>query len=202
MYMYSRTKHIDTKTAVPDTLRLHLMRMMEPCTPVAMHTIQTTLGITMNNFRKNVLIGFTVLGMGTVAIGVQAQETQDGRHGNAATQEQRQAKMVAFQAKRIAHLHDVLNITAAQENAFHAYVAAMQPKPMPGRGERSSFKELPAPQRLEKMIAMQKQRTAELEARLPALNTFYAVLTPEQKKTFDSQGMHHHADHGWGNRQG
>jgi Spy/CpxP family protein refolding chaperone len=57
---------------------------------------------------------------------------------------------------------------------------------------------------MEKMIAMQKQRTAEMEARLPALNTFYAVLTPEQKKTFDHQGMHHHGHegHGWGGRQG
>lgn len=166
-----------------------------------MHTIQTTLGITMNNFRKNVLIGLTVLGMGT-AIGAQAQtDPQDGRHASAATQEQRQAKMAEFQARRIAHLHEVLKITPAQESAFHAYVAAMQPKPM-ARGAHANFKELTAPQRMEQMIAMQKQRTAEMEARLPALTTFYSVLTPDQKKTMDQQGMHHHGGHGWGGRQG
>jgi Spy/CpxP family protein refolding chaperone len=163
-----------------------------------MHTIPTTPGITMNNLRKNILIGLTVLGMGTAA----AAQAQDATHEKA-TQEQRQAKMQEFAAKRVAHLHDVLNITPAQENAFHAYVAAMKPQEQ-GRGERASFKELTAPQRMEQMIAMQKQRTAEMEARLPALNAFYAVLTPEQKKTFDHQGMHHHGHegHGWGGRQG
>jgi len=155
----------------------------------------------MNNLRKNILIGLTVLGMGT-AIGAQAQDAQAGRHGNAATQEQRQAKMAEFQAKRIAHLHDELKITPAQENAFHAYVAAMRPSTMQGKGEHTNFKELSAPQRMEKMIAMQKQRTAEMEARMPSLNAFYSVLTPEQKKTFDHQGMHHHGGHGWGGRQG
>jgi Spy/CpxP family protein refolding chaperone len=169
---------------------------------VTVHTIPTTLGITMNNFRKNVLIGLTVLGMGS-AIGAQAQDTPDGRHANAATQEQRQAKMAEFQAKRFARLHDELKITPAQENAFRAYVSAMQPKPM-AKGERSNFKEMTAPQRAEQMIAMQKQRTAEMEAHLPALNALYAVLSPEQKKTLDQVGMHHHGHggHGWGGRQG
>lgn len=162
----------------------------------------------MNNLRKHLLIGLTVLGMGTAAVGVQAQTAADtaqaGRHGNAVMQEQRQAKMVEFRAKRIARLHEELNITPAQENAFHAYVSAMQPTPDQAGGARASFMELPAPQRMEKMIAMQKQRTAEMEARLPALNAFYAVLTPEQKKTFDRQGMHHrgHGGHGWSGRQG
>lgn len=152
----------------------------------------------MNNLRKNILIGLTVLGMGSAAI-AQTAAPEPGRHASAMTQEQRQAKFAEFAAKRTARLHDVLKITPAQENAFRAYIASTQPKPMQARGERANWKELSAPARAEKMIAMQKQRTADMEARLPALNTFYSVLTPEQKKTFDEQAMHHrgHGGHGW-----
>ena len=154
----------------------------------------------MNNLRKHILIGLTVLGMGTTAAGyaqtAAPDSPQSGRHASAVTQEQRQAKMAEHVAKRTARLHDELKITPAQENAFRAYVAAMKPQPMQARGERASWKELTAPARMEKMIAMQKQRTAEMEARMPALNAFYAVLSPEQKKTFDQQGGHHRG-HGW-----
>ncbi|MDQ2819888.1 MAG: Spy/CpxP family protein refolding chaperone [Pseudomonadota bacterium] len=164
----------------------------------------------MNNFRKNVLIGLTVLGMGAT-MGAQAQTqtsapeaAAQGRYGNAVTQEQRQANMAEFAAKRATRLHDALMITPAQENAFRTYIAAMKPQPRQARGERASFRELSAPARMEQMIAMQKQRTAEMEARMPALNAFYAVLTPAQKKVFDQQAMHRrgHGGHGWEGEHG
>ena len=49
---------------------------------------------------------------------------------------------------------------------------------------------MPAPARMEQHIAMAKQRVAAMETRLAALKAFYAVLTPEQKKTFDASSMH------------
>jgi protein CpxP len=155
----------------------------------------------MNNLRHTILIGLTVLGMGSATVHAQTtapDNPQAGRHATAVTQEQRQAKMAEFAAKRSARLHDELKITPGQETAFRAYIASMQPQ---ARGERANWKELSAPARMEKMIAMQKQRTAEMEARLPALNTFYSVLTPEQKKVFDEKGMGHHG-HGKHGRQG
>jgi protein CpxP len=154
----------------------------------------------MNNFRKNILIGLTVLGMGSAAHAQNAAPTPDsGRHASAVTQEQRQAKMADHFAKRTARLHDALKITPAQENAFRTYIAATQPQPRQARAERVNWKELTAPARMEQMIAMQKQRTAEMEASMPALNALYAVLTPEQKKVFDEQGKHRrgHGHHGW-----
>jgi Spy/CpxP family protein refolding chaperone len=42
---------------------------------------------------------------------------------------------------------------------------------------------------MEKMIALSKERTARMEQHLQALNTFYATLTPEQKKVFDQHAM-------------
>ena len=157
----------------------------------------------MNNLRKNILIGLTVLGMGSATVHAQnAAPTPDsGRHATAVTHEQRQAKMAEHAAKRTARLHDELKITPAQENAFRTYIAATQPQPRPARGERANWKELTAPARMEQMIAMQKQRTAEMEASMPALNAFYAVLTPEQKKVFDEKAKHRrghgHGHHGW-----
>ena len=77
-------------------------------------------------------------------------------------------------------------------------------------GDRAAWAGLSAPQRAEKMIAMQKQRTAMMEQRLGALNTFYSVLSPEQKKTFDEKtarmqghsGRHGGGHGGWQHRGG
>jgi protein CpxP len=55
-----------------------------------------------------------------------------------------------------------------------------------------------APARMEKMIAMSKERTARMEQHLQALNKFYATLSPEQKKVFDQHTLHAMGEHGWG----
>ena len=82
----------------------------------------------MNTLRKHVLIALTVLGMGSAAFAVQAQTAApEGRHANAATQEQRMAKWGEHFAKRQAKLHDALQLTAAQESAWAAYQAAIKP---------------------------------------------------------------------------
>jgi periplasmic protein CpxP/Spy len=45
---------------------------------------------------------------------------------------------------------------------------------------------------------MSKQHTAMMEERLGALKAFYAVLTPEQQKVFDTNAMRggHRGHHG------
>jgi protein CpxP len=151
----------------------------------------------MNTLRKNVLIALTVLGIGSAAVSVQAQTAAapEGRHGHAATQEQRMAKWGEHFAKRQAKLHGALQLNAAQEPAWAAYQAAIRPAAtgMGMHGDRAGWAALPAPARMEKMIAMAKQHTAAMESHLAALNTFYAVLTPTQKAAFDANtkgGMH------------
>ena len=174
----------------------------------------------MNTLRKNILVAFAALGIAGAAI---AQTTTtpapEGRHGHAVSAEQRaahkaerQAKHAERRAQREAKLRADLKLTAQQEPAFAAFLAAGKPAQRPqaqgaghAPGERAKFAALPAPQRMERMIERQKQRTARMEARLAALNNFYAVLTPEQKKVFDSQAMRggfggkhrgHHGHHG------
>jgi protein CpxP len=152
-----------------------------------------------NPVRKSILIGLAVLGMASASIAVQAQApAAEGRHAHALSQEQRQAKWSEFKAKREAKLHDALKLTAAQEPAWRSFIAAAKPAAQPARGARGAWKDLPAPQRMEKAIEMSKQRTAMMEERLGALKTFYAVLTPEQQKLFDAQAMHggHRGQHG------
>jgi len=175
----------------------------------------------MTTFRKNLLSALAALSMGATALGAHAQtQTPDGasqgRYGHAVSQEQRaafKAKRAESHARRVAQLHDELKITPAQENAWNAFVASMTPQPRGARpdapADRSAQAGLSAPQRMARHIERQKQHTAMLEQRLGAVNSFYAVLTPEQKKTFDDKaarlqgrGGKHGGPGGWQHRGG
>lgn len=167
----------------------------------------------MKTLQKQLLIGLTVLGMGSVSLAARADDNygghewhQDGGHGRGHDRGHMMAERMAhFQA----HLHDRLKLTAAQEPAWNAYLAAVKPQ-MPAKGAADAhqapgagmkeFAALPAPQKMEKMLEMQKKHEAMQEHHLAALKTFYATLTPEQQKTFDHSlmmGMHHrHHEHG------
>lgn len=165
----------------------------------------------MNTIRKNIVIALTAFGLAGGALHAQAQTQApapaEGRHGHALTVEQRQAKMAEFKAKRAerqAKLRDALKLTPAQQPAWDAFVASMTPAhkgDRAARPDRAQLASLSAPQRLQMRIERQKQRTARMEARLSALNSFYSVLTPEQRKVFDEQakqhrGGRHHRGHG------
>lgn len=155
----------------------------------------------MTTIRKHLLSAVAALSMGAAALGAHAQATSqaqapEGRYSHAEHQQKRAefaAKRAEFAAKRTAKLHDELKITPAQENAWNAFVASMKPTARHAGGQRpdrAAWANLSAPQRMEKHIEMQKRRTAAMEQRLGALNNFYAVLTPEQKKTFDEKAAH------------
>jgi protein CpxP len=167
----------------------------------------------MNTVRKHLVIAFTAAGLLGAAVGASAQTAApaEGRHAHAMTQEQRaewqakrgerHAKMAQKRAEHQAKLRDALKLNAQQQPAWDAFVAKTTP---PQRGEagergarpdRAAFAKLSAPQRMERQIAMQKQRTERMESRLAALNSFYSVLTPEQRKTFDEQSKQRRGGH-------
>ncbi len=147
----------------------------------------------MNTLRKTLLTGLAALSLGGAMLGAQAQTQTPDKHPKAQlSKEERQARHAEFAAKRaqrVARLHDELKITPAQENAWNAFVAAMKPaqRGEHQRGDRSAMANMPAPERAQKMIERQKQRTVFMEQRLSALNSFYSVLSPEQKKVFDEK---------------
>lgn len=186
-----------------------------------MNTITTPV----HALRKSLVIALAVMGMGGAALSVQAQTSvpaqaqvqaqpgSQGRHAQAATREQRQARHAEHAAKRTAKLHDSLKLSAAQEPAWATFIANSKPQMRGERHERGEWKALSAPARMEKRIAMAREHIAMMETRLTALNNFYAVLTPEQKKLFDENsakgGMrgkgrgHHGGGHGnWGGHAG
>ena len=132
-----------------------------------------------------------------------ARATQQGDHAYA--REYNPAKMKAMMAKRHASLKTKLNITAAQEGAWATYTQAMQPPARmgqrPSAEQRAEFAKLTTPERIDKMRAMRTERMAEMskamDQRGDATKALYAVLSPEQQKTFDSQ---QHA--AWGKAKG
>jgi Spy/CpxP family protein refolding chaperone len=173
----------------------------------------------MNTLRKTLLTGLAALSLGGAMLGAQAQSQTPDTHPKAQlSKEERQARHAEFAAKReqmraqrVAKLHDELKITPAQESAWNAFVASMKPAHRADgqRGDRAAWANLSAPERAQKMIERQKQRTAFMEQRLGALNSFYSVLSPEQKKVFDEKAARmqshfgrHGGEHGGWQRRG
>lgn len=163
----------------------------------------------MKTIAKSMLIGLTVLGLGTASLAARADDTTApaGRHGHAMDQAQMQAKMADMWAKRQQKLHDLLKLSPAQEGAWSTYQAAIKPAAPAGmHPDRAALAAMSAPDRLSKMIDMSKQHEATMEAHLAALNTFYGQLTADQKTIFNDNTMggknapHHGGRGGWGRR--
>jgi len=114
---------------------------------------------------------------------------------------QRMERMQERRAKRLAALKEKLKLTSAQEGAWSTFTAASQPPAGPRpHMDRAEFAKLTTPERLERMQARQAERSAMFAKRADATKTFYATLTPEQQKTFDTEtahfGAHGHRGHG------
>jgi protein CpxP len=110
-------------------------------------------------------------------------------------------QMQAHMDKRHAAFKASLKLTAAQEGAWATFTAAMAPPAKPimnSRAERAEISKLPTPERLDKMKAMHTEHmtmmTAEMDKHGDATKAFYATLTPEQQKTFDTHGPRSHGD--------
>ena len=122
---------------------------------------------------------------------------------------QRMEQMQKRHAEHQAQLKTTLKITAAQEPAWNAYVAGTAHTPRMGhQAKGEDWSKLTTPQRLDKMQAHKAERDAQMSKRIDAVKTFYAALTPEQQKVFDTQGHNgfHRAgmkgEHGMGGKGG
>ena len=111
------------------------------------------------------------------------QHPHDGRHDPAKFQE--------HMAERQAQLRQKLQISPAQEGAWTAYSTAMKPPANFQRPDRAEFERLSTPERIDRIRAFRAQRAAEMDRRMDASKTFYATLTPEQKKVFDAETARH-----------
>lgn len=121
------------------------------------------------------------------ASGPQTMQGERGRH-DPAKMEQRRARMQERIAQHMAELKKKLQVTAGQEAAWTTWTSTMTP-PSFQRPDRAEFQALSTPERIDRMRALRAQRNAEMDKRMDATKSFYAVLSAEQKKTFDAESL-------------
>ncbi|GHT91585.1 hypothetical protein AGMMS49545_07770 [Betaproteobacteria bacterium] len=147
----------------------------------------------MNNMHK-IIVAF--LATSSIALGIttaSAEGHHDSKKGHEGKTWHRDAKENI--AARHERLHKALNLTAAQEPAWQAFIAKAAPEGWEQqRPDPKELDKLTAPERLEKSLELSQKRQEFLSQRLADLKVFYAQLSPEQQKTFDKQ----HRGHGQG----
>lgn len=113
---------------------------------------------------------------------------QHCRHGDMSDWKQR------FEQRKAA-LHDKLKLTAQQEAAWTTFTAKVQPPAMQPP-DWKALAQMSAPNRMQAMLDRIKARVDSMSSNLTAVKEFYAALTTDQQKVFDSEfmpaGRHHH----------
>lgn len=157
----------------------------------------------MTHAPKRLFIAALLAATGAVAI-AQAPAPVQPAAGEAAAQRaapgerrarmdpaQRQQRMAERHAQRMADLKAQLQISPAQEGAWNAYSAAMQPPTdaQRPRMNRAEVEQLSTPQRIDRMQQFSAERQARMQQRGDAVKAFYAQLTPAQQKTYDERAM-------------
>jgi protein CpxP len=153
--------------------------------------------------RKHLFTGALLAAMAVVA---QAQPAPPAP-GASAPQGRHQmdpAKRAERVNKHLADLKQKLQLTQQQQAGWTSFSNAMQPSANAQRPDRGALANLSTPDRIDQMRALRSQRNAEMDRRADATKAFYAQLSAEQKKTFDSEtarmfqgrgghgGRHHH----------
>jgi hypothetical protein len=118
---------------------------------------------------RTVLIGLCLTCLG-LAVG-----------GGAAAQQQQGPSLLA-------RLHDDLRLTPAQAGAWSQYVKALDDGgQMQARRQAAEqmLPQIPTPRRLALIEATMTDELAEFRRQSAAIQAFYAVLTPDQQRTFD-----------------
>jgi protein CpxP len=116
----------------------------------------------------------------------------------------RQKMFEEMRQRREQRMHDLLQIKPDQEAAFHTFLTAVAPPHRegkdgqrgpsagPGREHGPWAKPKTTPERLDRMTA----RLARMQATIAATRTFYAALSPDQRKAFDALPMAGGRGHG------
>ncbi len=153
----------------------------------------------MNHSPKQLIAAAVLAALGLTAVA----QTPAGPHHEQRMEQGDPARMQARIAKRQADLKETLQIAPAQEGAWTAFTAAMQPPANWKRPDRAELARLATPERIDRMKALRTERMARMDQRAEATKVFYAALNPTQKPVFDREtarrgqrdgGGHH----GWG----
>ena len=106
-----------------------------------------------------------------------------------------------FEKRAEAHrakLHADLKLNADQETAWKAFVDKTKPQARPARPDWTEISKLSTPERLDKELSFAREGLSRLSTRVAAVKEFYAKLTPDQQKTFDTEfaPKHHRGERG------
>lgn len=126
-----------------------------------------------------------VLGYGVAAFAADGAVEPCGHH-----QGMMDGKPGKFMQKRMEALHDQLKLSTEQEAAWKTWTESMRERfatMASKRPDQAEMDKLPAPQRMERHLALMKEAQAQMESGLADLKTFYGKLTPEQQATFDKE---------------
>ena len=149
----------------------------------------------MNTVRKSIVIALATLGLGGAAVAASDSGTAPaaggchwgafGSHG---------ANSAERMAKRQAALHDKLGLSTMQEAAWKTFTDKLQAL-VPTAPAAAPAVATTAPERADRMMAQLQTAQERAATRAQAVKEFYAVLSPEQQKIFDSQtqGHRHHS---------
>ncbi len=139
----------------------------------------------MNKLLKMLLAGATIF---AVSANVYARGGEDCDYmERGAMMRMNPERMEKMHEQHLSRLHEKLKLSAQQETAWKKFAAH---EPMRGKMDRpdpDEMEKLNAPQRLEKALEHMRTMEKNLTEHLTALKEFYAVLTPQQQKTFDEQ---------------
>ncbi len=145
---------------------------------------------------KKLIASLLVAGALTGATVAALAQSSDGNMGHMDP-----AKMEQMVNRHLADFKAKLKLAPSQEAAWTTFANAMKPsgEMKAKRPDHADMEKLALPERIDKMRAFRKERMAAMDAAMDkrdeAIKTFYATLTPEQKKIADeehSKMMHHH----------
>ena len=138
---------------------------------------------TVNKSAKMILAGLAIAALSASVYARGGEDCGYGGHGGMMGRDS--AKMEKYHEEHLAKLHDKLKLTAQQEPAWKKFSANNPMADKSLRPDPAEMAKLNAPQRMEKGLEHMKTMEAKMTEHLAALKEFYAVLTPEQQKTFD-----------------
>jgi len=135
---------------------------------------------------KKLPIAALVLGLSAVAISAPSfAQRGDCMGGSSAGGKYSETQFSERMKQHQQRLHDALKLTPQQEPAWTKFQESHPFNNATHRPAQADMAKLPAPERAEKMLEMQKQHQDGMGKHVVAMKDFYAQLTPEQKKTFD-----------------
>jgi hypothetical protein len=85
-----------------------------------------------------------------------------------------------------ADFHNQLQLTDLQEDDWNRFIQKMCSVEDSAAADGSAQSSLPAPERMERLLAMRKDGLEKMQARAQAVKEFYTHLTTEQRQIFDA----------------